>query len=237
MTDMIVGCPVLRREWIIGPWVEAVEESCARAGVTPSYAFVGDRRDPTWDALRASGPADRVAWLDHVTEDVDQPFVRNWTPDRHVRMVALRNTLLERVRKTAPRLFFALDSDVLLHPDTVSDLLEAGEGFDAIGAACYLTVDGLARPNCGWFAPGTFDMRRSVMAPLTTFRVDALLAAVLMTPTAYAIDYEFHPQAEDVGWSAAATRAGLRLGWDNRHVNKHVFGPEMLDTVDERVGW
>lgn len=236
MADLIVGCPVLRREWIIGPWIDAVDASCAKAGVVPTYAFVGDRRDPTFDVVSAI-QLDRVAWLDHVDENVGQPFARNWTPDRHVRMVSLRNTLLGMVRREQPRLFFALDSDVLLHPDTISDLLAAGEGFDAIGAACYLTVDGLARPNCGWFAPGTFDMCRSVMAPLTTFRVDVLLAAVLMTPAAYAIDYEFHPQAEDVGWSAAATRAGLRLGWDNRHVNKHVFGPEMLDKVDERVGW
>jgi hypothetical protein len=63
------------------------------------------------------------------------------------------------------------------------------------------------------------------------------MAAKLMTPDAFRVDYEFDLQGEDVGWSRACARAGLTLGWEGRVISKHVLAPHLLTTRDPRVGF
>jgi hypothetical protein len=53
-------------------------------------------------------------------------------------------------------------------------------------------------------------------------------ALKLLSPIAYAVDYELHPQGEDIGWSRACQLAGVKLGWDNRHVSSHIMSPVVL---------
>jgi hypothetical protein len=63
------------------------------------------------------------------------------------------------------------------------------------------------------------------------------LAIKLMSPRAYNIDYRFHHQGEDIGWSVAATEKGLKLGWDGRICSKHVMAADQLQLVDPRCGY
>jgi hypothetical protein len=51
------------------------------------------------------------------------------------------------------------------------------------------------------------------------------------------VDYEFSAQGEDIGWSLACERAGLKFAWDNRFVSKHVMAPEHLGRIDPRWDW
>ena len=42
---------------------------------------------------------------------------------------------------------------------------------------------------------------------------DAIMAAKLMRPKAYTIDYIYDTEGEDIGWSKACSRAGVFLGF------------------------
>ncbi len=217
--------------------MQHVEHACRVADVEPIYAFVADPDDETAQQLAvmalAKGRECHFAWT---TENLALGDVRDWNHDRFSRMVELRNQLLGKVRELAPDRFLSLDSDILLHPQAVAGLLESTKRFGAVGGATYMTSTGLEFPSCGW-NQGMAGLVRRPMEAKGVIPVGVIMAIKAMTPAAYAVDYEFHVQGEDVGWSAACERAGVRLGWDNRNVSKHVMAEKDLNRIDERCGW
>lgn len=229
--ELLVGCPVSHREWVLPSWFDHVEASCLEAKLAPRYVFVGDEADPSFSVVRQRAPeATVVAVTDPRPHDR-----RHWDGPRYHRMVELRNGLLGAVRRIRPGWFLSLDSDILLHPRTIASLCAAlAEGYDAVGARCYMTRWGLSAPSCGQLSRlGT--LQRPDCGGL--IGVDVIMAAKLMSPTAYGVDYRFDLQGEDIGWSKACLAAGLRLGWDGRTISKHILDPTMLGHVDSRVGY
>lgn len=235
---LIVGCPVRQREWIIKDWFESVEVAAARVDLAPTYAFVGDPTDSTMTTLHELADAHRRnVVVAEEPENLEKPFRRNWGPDRYDRMVFLRNVLLDLVRDEAPDYFLSADSDILLHPEVLHDLLESVLRFDAVGGACFMMAQGERCPNVAWFLPGTTDLRRQEIRHQGVMPAGIIMALKLMSPAAYAVDYVTHIHGEDIGWSEQCALRQLRLGWDNRHVNKHILEPHMLGQYDERAGW
>jgi hypothetical protein len=92
-------------------------------------------------------------------------------------------------------------------------------------------------PNVAWEIPGDSNLRRHAIVTQGVIPADIIMAVKIMAPAAYDVDYQYHFHGEDIGWSAACRAKGLKLGWDNRHINKHVLVPGMLATVDRRLGW
>lgn len=139
--NLLVGCPVLRREWIIREWINHTEISCSQAGADPSYVFVCDPRDPTRRIieLTLASLGREVEFVD-VVDKVDDPHNHAWgNPGNLHKMVTLRNLLLEAVRRREPDLFLSLDSDILCHPEQVPNLVETlTKSFDAVGGKAYM---------------------------------------------------------------------------------------------------
>lgn len=236
-TELVVGCPVRQRQWIIDKWFTHVEHACRVADVKPVYAFVADPDDETARQLAvmtlAKGRECHFAWC---KEDLAATDERTWNHDRFGRMVELRNQLLGLVRELEPEHFLSLDSDILVHPQTVTSLAGAVRGFDAVGGGTFMTPTGIEFPSCGWYR-GMQGLMRHPMEARGVVPVGVIMAIKLMSPVAYEVDYEFNLQGEDIGWSLACERAGLHLGWDNRHYSKHIMGPGDRDRVDDRCGW
>lgn len=234
---LVVGCPVRQRRWVINDWFDHVELATVELGCRPVYAFVGDRADPTMTALeqRCAGQ-DRQLLFAHVDEDIVQPDERVWNEGRFRRMVLLRNTLLGLVRSYGPDRFLSLDSDILLGHHTLAGLHQATERFDAVGGVTWMSPTGVRQPNVGSLG-GASGFQRIHAGPQSVIPVGVIMAIKLMTPAAYNVNYELHAQGEDIGWSAACRRAGVKLGWDNRWPSKHVMSPADLGKVDVRVGW
>jgi len=239
---LIVGCPVLFRDWILPLWFAHVVAACDAAGFDPSNAddvmlvFVGDRdRDIDTYAtildMVDSGVEVRF-WQEQDIRGIDR---REWDPMRYDRMVVLRNRLLGEVRSLAPDLFLSLDSDILLAPDALKSAMEGLDRFDAVGMRTFMTPEGTSVPNWANLNREGGLQRQDHFGMF--FGVEILMAAKLMKPAAYAVDYDFHLEGEDIGWSIAARMLGLKLGWDGRTGSKHVLSPEMLDVVDDRVGF
>jgi hypothetical protein len=236
---LVVGTPVWRREWVLGQWFWFLEQACKTAEIEPSYVFVVDTRDhATEQVIRdACATHGRELHVVHVNEDQDQSRTdRSWNTDRYRHMVWLRNTMLAKVRELDPDLFLSLDSDVLLHADAIGRMIGLLDErtWVAVGSKCYLEPIGTRSPNYAFLH--NYD---ALARPDSThaFGVDVIMAIKLMTRLAYTVDYEFHRNGEDIGWSKALTRRGGTLGWDGGICSKHVMLPAALGTVDPRCGY
>lgn len=234
---VLVGAPVRQRAWILPRWFNHVEAACERAGVVPDYLFVADRHDEVVGEIGAfAANSNRVCSVELVDEA--GPYVeRQWfDEDRIHHLVGLRNLLLTAVRGQGPDVFFSVDSDVLLHPLAIADMLEGLGRFGAVGGATFLSEHGVRVPNCAWRQGHNGFRRRPIECP-GVIPVDIIMAVKAMSPAAYAVDYDFARGGEDIGWCTNASRAGVKLGWDNRHCSKHVMSRQRLDEVDARCGF
>jgi hypothetical protein len=230
---LVVGCPVSRREWILGRWFDHVDRAATVAEVEVSYVFVVAEEDPCVQIMDLRGDCRKVFALDSRSQDK-----RDWSPDRYQVMTDLRNMLLREVRTLSVPFFLSLDSDILLHQDAVCNLLESIQVkphfFDAVGGKCYMTSTGVKYPS---FAQLTSSGGLLRSDEWSVFPVDVLMAIKLMSPAAYAVDYVYDQRGEDLGWSKACRKAGLKLGFDGRVVSKHVMNHDYVDVVDKRVGF
>lgn len=230
---IMVGCPVWRREWVLPNWFLHTERACFRAGVQPHYVFVADPKDIHTTEVIFGMAMERDLSMGWSHEDRPPEDARVWNHSRFKRMVELRNQLLRLVREQEPEFFLSLDSDILLAPDVIGQLLESSERFDAVGGKTFMEESGTSSPSFA-MASGA-GLRRNDES--CVMQVDYIMAIKLMNPAAYNVDYVFDEQGEDIGWSRQCRKANLRLGWDGRTTSKHVMRPEQLRKVDPRCGF
>ncbi len=233
---LTVGCPVRDRAWCLDSWFDHVEESCVRAGVLPGYAFVAGASYDDTDKILYKRTRGRKTELIKISDPgLPSGVDRSWTEDRMYFMVDVRNQLLGLVRNTEPDLFLSLDSDILVHPDTVSNLIETAADYDATAGRTYLHAIEKTVNWGDWIKP---DQRMRRGHDLTCIRkVGIIMAIKMMNPSAYNIDYQYHFRGEDLGWSWACGQAGLTLAVDGRNINKHCLNERMFNRIDERVGY
>jgi hypothetical protein len=236
MDEVLIGCPLRDREWILPKWKEHVLIACEAAGLAPSFVFVLDESESSmvedWDSttlVRISGDNPFLAGDDH-----------DWNTERFKHMVFLRNSLLGAVREAEPELFLSLDSDILLHEDSLKSILDVFELHSdawAVGGKAYMG-EGRWAPSYGMWnskAAHGFGFSREPLDTVT--RVDVIMGCKAMKYPAYQTDYKYHHWGEDIGWSSnIAQRNGL-LWWDGRVTNKHVMKKEMLEKIDGRCGY
>ena len=207
------------------------------------YLFVGTRNDPTRGVIKTTADLfDRTVHYVDTAENVkDEPLDHKWHTAAYEKMVQLRNMLLEEVRNLRPDLFLSLDSDILCHPNQITNLVDTitrdERGFDAVGGKVFLSP-GKAAPSWAYYNELKGGLRRSDIDYVTP--VDVIMAIKLMAPPAYSVDYKFHRLGEDIGWSLACAEAGLKLAHDGRLASKHIMSKtnsEGLEKPDLRCGW
>lgn len=233
---ILIGCPVTNREWILTEWFYHVDKAVAALDAEIEFAFVCgtsvDRTRGLLDlelALRPNGH--------YVVDYEEHPYhgyQRFWDLTRYHHMTDVRNVLLQAVRAIKPDYFLSLDSDILLHKDAISNLLESIEGYPAVGGKLYMTPAPDCIPSFANIGPNN-NLRRDDAEGV--MEVDVIMAMKLMRPEAYHIDYRPDFQGEDIGWSKACRESGLKLRWDGRVISKHVMHRDDLGRVDERLGW
>lgn len=235
--DLLIGCPIYRREFYLPRWFEHIEIACNRAAVVPGFVFVMDPSDESVDVIiEETGRRDWIVYKWVWVEEDGTPLQRIWNMSRYVRMCELRNLLLAAVREIDPPLFLSLDSDILLHQDSIVGMIEGIVRFDVVGGKTYMTSTGTNFPSYGIMANendplARWDTDTGVMP------VDVVMAIKLMKPSAYDVEYTPHSKGEDVGFSFAARKLGLKLGWDGRYASKHCMTPDALERIDSRCGF
>lgn len=220
--DLMVGCPVRDRDWILPHWFDHVAVAAQRAGFAWRAVLVVPSSQDT--ALLARLAGEHRVPLEIIVKDGElDTGRRDWMKRRRFEWMAeLRNELLTWVSAIDSGLFWSVDSDILVHPDSLTGALEAMEtrGFDAVGSKCYMEPRHRKAPNYSTTLRSAGIHRVDAAG---VFRVAALMALKLMSPAAYNVSYTFDYNGEDFGWSQQAKTAGLSLGWDGRHCSKHVM--------------
>ena len=235
---LLIGAPIWRREWIIQEWLDHTVRAANFAGFDPEFLVVMDPRDPTCPILESLCRKRNIGLKQVFTEENREPVdKRSWTPDRLQHMVYLRNLLLKATRRLRPDFFLSLDSDILLHPATINNLINTQDerGWAGVGGKTFMTRRGTHAPSYAMMKRHSTGLLRSDST--NVMPVDVIMAIKLMTPEAYNINYEMQRHGEDIGWSLACKTAGLKLGWDGRQANKHVMDVDALGEVDDRVGF
>lgn len=234
--ELMVGCPVYRRDWILPHWFSHVEEACAKVGIQPTYVFALDPSDDQTHAcvVAHADMYDRNMIIKQTKEDIKRPEKRKWDEKRIQDMVKYRNTLLRAVRHYKPKRFLSLDSDILLGAPTLEGLLEVADDHAAVGGKVYLSKAGTLSPSYALLKHGRM-VRGSDVEYVK--EVDVIMALKMMNPDAYNVDYEYHYSGEDIGWSQAVKAAGLTLAFDGRYPSKHIWEEKYLDVYDRRVGF
>jgi hypothetical protein len=236
MTDLLIGCPVRRREWVLRPWFLCADQAAQVAGLEANYLVALSPADVASREVieKCCADAGRQLTVLETDELTSEPVQRLWNEIRYKEMVRIRNQLLAEVRRIQPRLFLSLDSDILLHERVIANLVANLDRFDAVGGKCYMTAQGTHCPSYAMFLNAN-----GLLRPDTDWviPVDVIMAIKLMTSAAYVVDYQLHYQGEDAGWSAAATQAGVRLGWNGTVCSKHVMAQEQLEMIDMRCGY
>jgi hypothetical protein len=207
--------------------------ACEQIEIEPQWAFVVTESDTETLDIIKSWPERSSIYL--VDDEINTK--RLWNSERYEHMVDLRNKLLLLIRRLQPKYFLSLDSDILVHPDLIKNLIETAEnhlGAIAVGGKTYMTVGDTNHPSYGMWDKHFAVMRREEFGGIK--RVDIIMAIKLMTKVAYKIDYRPHNQGEDLGWSEAARESG-QLWFDGRVASKHLMSEYMLDQVDKRCGF
>jgi len=232
---IVVGCPIRLREWMIEPWFEAVLCSLAVVESDFCFAFAIEDDDPSGLLIEEFCKKNKLNSYATIVEPYTGSIrEHNWDHARVEYMVYLRNELLKLVRSMEPDYFLSLDSDILVHPKTLVNLLIAADRFDAVGGKAYLHK--LSKiPSYAIMNKRTNNMLRQDHSQLLA--VDVIMAIKLMGRKAYNVDYVFDRRGEDIGWSRSAKEKGLTLGYDGRLASKHIMERSMLDSVDKRVGY
>lgn len=235
--DILIGCPIQKREWIISEWFWHCVAACKMADVKPAFLFVMDvSEEPLFTMVKNLAEINGFDLYVVPVDEVERDDKRDWSHVRFERMVELRNILLGAVRSIEPPVFLSLDSDILLHSDTIVDLLGTLEATEAsaVGGKTYLSHTGRMHPTYGMIGYQNNLQRQDSDG---TFKVDVLMAIKLMGPAAYNVDYAFDSHGEDIGWSKNCKAAGLKLWWNGTHCSKHVMRPQDLDKIDIRAGF
>jgi hypothetical protein len=233
--NIVIGCPFSDRGWILDRWLDHIYAAFSEANIEPSFIFVtGSGNEEDIDLLSSIPNA-----TTRVVSEDSRNDIRRWNHSRYEHMVYLRNVLLNCVRERNPDLFLSLDSDILLAPNSIVSALDALDNHPsawAVGLKCFMSPTSLVHPSMGIWRDLSFTrFSRTNTDDIAT--VDIVMAAKLMKPEAYNIDYSFHRNGEDLGWSLNVKNAGGKFIWDGRVTNKHVMGEKFLNVTDKRAGF
>jgi hypothetical protein len=251
VTKLIIGCPVYAREWILPHWFECIENQTFPLSDIGFVFELGADDKITHKVLfdwHANHP--EVSIFDTRVEPRVQHGThpeghRAWSRSRYYDMIQFRNSLLQRVRNHAPEKYFSLDSDILLeNPDTIQQLwdLTEQEEIDAAAPLMYMTPTGVNFPSVMSWLPGKEGLNALRTGPYPigeVFQCDIIMAAKMMSKPVYEeIDYRFHKQGEDLGWSDECRREGFNLYSASQIYAPHIMSKGMykkyLENGDDR---
>ena len=235
MVDAIIGCPTANRSWILPIWKDHVDAAIP-SDWNVKFVFVV----PEWDIdsieLISTWPNSQII----PSSEIQRDDTRIWgNLDSYNHMTDLRNTILRYVRKSHPDIYLSLDSDILIDSDTIKNMYETMNLFEAnaVGGSTYLDpIDHNCTNVATWKDPVTHQEYRRISTD-GVCQVDIIMAIQMMDNLAYNINYEYHNMGEDFGWCVGLQRSKAKIYFDGRAKNKHVMSKDWLDRVDSRVGF
>lgn len=234
---LIIGCPIYKRDWILAQWIRCIiNQSLDISNI--GFVFETAPGDlATSQALQAWKKLDPRIPLFIVNERSDinhyehQNNGRQWTLSKYHNMISLRNSILKTVREYQPDYYLSLDSDILLENPNTLELLIAHikAGADAVSPLMYMTPVGKEFPSVMTWKEqvGQLAYRERSYPIGSFFKSDIIMAAKMMSKDVYNnVDYVFHQQGEDLGWSAEASKKGFNL-----FSASYIYAPHIMSSI------
>lgn len=239
---LIIGCPIYDRAWILPFWLNKIEkQTISLADIGFVFEAVSDDTE-TLDLLFSFHENHSEIPCFDINFNSEQRHIshpqsgeRRWFKERYLDMAIMRNNILEKVRGYSPEFYFSLDSDILLaESNTIEKLISRTQnlGVDAVSPLCFMTPTGIQFPNTMYWVdrPGGNALRQDSYNFGEFLNVDIIMAAVLMTKPVYEnVNYRWHAQGEDLGWSSECFRFGANLWLDSSVYTPHIMGRQFLD--------
>lgn len=245
MSNVLISCPVFKREWILPYWFKAIERQNFPLDKLGFIFELGPEDDGTHEML--SDWSDKHPEFICFEGDIQQTLnhqshpegLRYWNEVRYSMMAQMRNNLLDKAiaKQDTFSHYFSLDSDILLKDiNTINRLLAYSEQYpDAVvSPLAYMTPDSEMYPSVmSWRTdapPGYRAQRKVEEYPIgKPFFADVVMAAVLMPKEIFTnVRYHSHRQGEDLGFAAELTEKGYRsLAASDIYV-PHVMHQHML---------
>lgn len=235
MTNVIIGCPVKGRTWILPLWYEYIKAALPHK-VKAEFVVVC----PKWDTNLISMCEDFNFTILHSEEQITGQH-RLWADlNSYHTMVELRNQLLDYVSDSEPDFFISVDSDILVSKSSIAGLLATYKNHDDSNVVCGLTYLDPIESSCtnmGSWQPGKNHKRWNRVVSDGVVKIDIPMAYMLMDKDAYNCRYDYNMFGEDFGFALELKSNQLEVYGDCRYPSKHIMEPKFLDIVDKRVGW
>lgn len=244
---LIIACPIYKRDWILPYWIRCILKQSVDISNIGFIFEVSPDDKTTIGALRVWKQLDKNIPLFDIVERSDIPHFehqnngRQWTLSKYHNMINMRNSILSKVRDYQPDYYFSLDSDILIeNPNTIELLIaHINDGADAVAPLMYMTPVGTNFPSVMSWKEDNKGFRDNSYPIGTYFQSDIIMAAKMMSKKTYmSIDYEFHQQGEDLGWSNNARKHNLKLFSASYIYAPHIMSPvhlsEYLKSGDSR---
>lgn len=237
---ILIGSPVYKRAWVLPLWFERIENQDVPLERLGFVFEMAPDDDETLDVLLAWHAKHPEVWCFDLRHNTKVPHQehrngrRSWSRDRYEHMSILRNSLLSRVRVYQPDRYFSLDTDVLLDDtSTISSLYNLTEYVaDAAAPLMYMTPVGNGHPSVmTWMSAEPGGIARRLSYPIgECFQADVIMAAKMMNRAVYnAVNYQYHRQGEDLGWSARCAELGFKLYSLSGIYAPHIMSEQMLE--------
>lgn len=239
MINLVIGCPIYKRDWIFPHWISCIENQNIDFSRTAFVFEVSQNDSKTIEMLikyRNARP-DIPEFILDIKEDVShfdhEEGTRTWSISKYENMVNLRNSLLSKVRELNPNYFFSLDSDILLTNENTIQLLIAhvNSGADAVSPLMFMTpIDTMYPGIMDWInVPGEQAFRKERYPIGEYFQSDVIMAAKMMSKDVYTnVNYSLHSQGEDLGWCGNAAKMGYKLYCASYVYAPHIMHKQML---------
>jgi len=237
---LIIGCPIYKRDWILSQWIRCIlKQSLDISNIGFVFETAPDDIATTkalhaWKKLDPRIPLFIINERNDINHYEHKNNGRQWTLSKYHNMISLRNSVLETVREHQPDYYLSLDSDILLeNPNTIELLIaHIKAGADAVSPLMYMTPVGKQFPSVmSWKDKvGEIAYRENLYPLGSFFQSDIIMAAKMMSKDVYNnVDYVFHQQGEDLGWSANATKNNFSLFSASYIYAPHIMSPVHLE--------
>jgi hypothetical protein len=223
---LAIGCPIYNREWVIPRWWEALEAQALPPGTEVEFHFAVSPSEDDTERLLLERCNGRLSLLNCADLPTFPNRHKGHNAERFATLATLRNRLVESVRRSDPDYFLSVDSDMILEPNAVQEMLGVGDCVgalsDMLGSAIMVHPSAMRLEHNGVKVKA---QRISVDGigdePLP---VDVVMAVVLFSRRGYrAVHYGLHEQGEDIAAALSLRDAGVSRWLQPRARATHLF--------------
>ncbi|NPV54133.1 MAG: hypothetical protein HPY71_11505 [Firmicutes bacterium] len=222
---VVIGCPVRNRDWIIGEYLDHIYNLDFPKDDLSLCFVINDSTDRTKEILMSFAREHKdeyrqIRILEHDLGQIEDQRTWNVRKKIYVSLAELRNILVEQALDMEADYLFSVDSDILVPPYTLKELIVADK--DIVSAQIWNDPSKVF-PNIMAHRNGSIthylDFPKNAL-----FQCDVTGAVYLLKKKVLEeVRYCYHEQGEDVGFCLEAKKKGFEIWANSKIACKHMM--------------